>query len=71
VDTPIGVDCPGIACGDQAVFNMPGYLARFVEAGRTVDLNARLGSVGGSLRAERLGGGRIPISAVTGARRGA
>jgi hypothetical protein len=55
VDAGAGVDCPAIGCRDEAVFNVPGYLARFGEDGRNIDVTACLGSTCGTVRAERLG----------------
>jgi hypothetical protein len=51
---PDGVDC-GAVCNQQALFNIPGYLARFGDEGRTIDVSACLGNVCGSVRVERLG----------------
>ena len=55
VDARAGVDCALIGCRDQAVFNVPGYLARFGDDGRTIDVTACLGSTCGTVRAEGLG----------------
>ena len=55
VDAGGGVDCPAIGCRDQAVFNIPGYLTRFGDSGRNIDVTACLGSTCGSVRAEGLG----------------
>jgi hypothetical protein len=50
-DARVSVDCPGIGCRDQAVFNIAGYLASFGEDGRSVDVTACVGSACGSVRA--------------------
>lgn len=55
VDARVGVDCPAIGCRDEAVFNLPGYLARFGDDGRNIDVTACLGGTCGTVRAERLG----------------
>jgi hypothetical protein len=60
-DTRVSVDC-GAVCNKQALFNIPGYLARFGDEGRTIDVSACLGNVCGSIRAERLGGQNPDIS---------
>jgi hypothetical protein len=67
VDAGPSVDCAAIGCRDQAVFNVPGYLARFGDDGRNIDVTACLGSACGTVRAERLGTQTSLVSAPTGA----
>jgi hypothetical protein len=65
VDAGPGVDCPAVGCRDEAVFNVPGYLARFGDDGRTIDVTACLASTCGTVKAERLGQ-NAQLSAQTG-----
>jgi hypothetical protein len=67
VDARVSVDCPAVGCRDEAVFNVPGYLARFGEDGRNIDVTACLGSACGTVRAERLGTQASLVTPQTGA----